>query len=101
MEAAGSVEPLEQVVDDLRAAMKSNHIRRLQENRCTIETGFIYSDLITNCERVADHCSNIAVCMLRIREDSFDTHEYLAQVKNHSSVQFDTKYRNYAKKYNV
>lgn len=98
---ARSVEPLEQVVDALGESMKSNHIKRLQENRCTIETGFIYADLITNCERVADHCSNVAVSMLRINDDSLDAHKYLAQVKNHQNEQFETKYNEYAKKYHV
>lgn len=99
--AARSVEPLEQVVDALGEIMKTNHIKRLQENRCTIETGFIYADLITNCERVADHCSNVAVSMLRINDDSLDAHKYLAQVKNHQNEQFETKYNEYAKKYHV
>lgn len=81
--------------------MKTNHIKRLQENRCTIETGFVYSDLITNCERVADHCSNIAVSMLRIDDDSLNAHEYLAEVKSHGNELFETKYREYAKKYHV
>lgn len=99
--AAKSVEPLEQVVDALGESMKTNHIKRLQENRCTIETGFVYSDLITNCERVADHCSNIAVSMLRIDDDSLNAHEYLAEVKSHGNELFETKYREYAKKYHV
>ena len=101
LEAAKSVEPLEQVVDALGESMKTNHIKRLQENRCTIETGFVYSDLITNCERVADHCSNIAVSMLRIDDDSLNAHEYLAEVKSHGNELFETKYREYAKKYHV
>jgi len=101
LEAAKSVEPLEQVVDALGESMKTNHIKRLQENRCTIETGFVYSDLITNCERVADHCSNIAVSMLRIDDDSLNAHEYLAEVKSHGNELFATKYREYAKKYHV
>ncbi len=99
--SAKSVEPLEQVVDALKIKMKTNHIHRLQENKCTIETGFIYSDLITNCERVADHCSNIAVSMIRINDDSFDTHEYLAEIKNRGNEDFDTKYRELASKYHV
>ena len=101
LEAAKSVEPLEQVVDALGESMKTNHIKRLQENRCTIETGFVYSDLITNCERVADHCSNTAVSMLRIDDDSLNAHEYLAEVKSHGNELFETKYREYAKKYHV
>ncbi len=99
--AAMSVEPLEQVVDELKRKMKANHIKRLQENNCTIETGFIYSDLITNCERVADHCSNIAVCMIRVNDDRFDTHKYLENVKKGNNEFFDEKFRLFAEKYSI
>lgn len=101
IEAAKSVEPLEQVVDELKRSMKENHIMRLQDNKCTIETGFIYSDLITNCERVADHCSNIAVCMIRINEDKFDTHKYLQGIKASDNETFNNKYAFFAEKYGV
>ncbi len=101
IDAAMSVEPLEQVVDELKRKMKANHIKRLQENNCTIETGFIYSDLITNCERVADHCSNIAVCMIRINDDRFDTHKYLESVKKGNNEFFDEKFSAFAKKYEI
>ncbi len=101
LSAAKNVEPLEQVVDELKLIMKNGHIKRLQADRCTIESGFIFSDLITNCERVADHCSNIAICMLRINDDSLNTHEYLAGIKDHKDTSFDSAYREYAKKYNI
>ena len=79
---ASKVEPLEQVVDSLKDELRNRHVQRLQNGECTISNGFIFSDLITNYERVADHCSNIGVCILRIAEDSFDTHEYLNHVKD-------------------
>ena len=101
MEMAKSVEPLEQVVDDLKRKMKANHIRRLKENKCTIETGFIYSDFLTNCERAADHCSNIAVCMIRINNNTFDTHKYLESVKNSKDTDFNAKFKYYAEKYQI
>lgn len=101
IEKAKLVEPFEQVVDGLKATMRANHIIRLQNNRCTIETGFIYSDLITNIERIADHCSNIAVCMIRIHEDKFDTHNYLHSVKDGHDKEFERNYREYEAKYGI
>ena len=76
------VEPLEQVVDELTDALKARHIERLQEGSCTIELGFVLSDLLTNCERVSDHCSNIAVCIVRINHSDFETHGYLQNIKD-------------------
>ena len=78
---AQKVEPLEQVIDRLRNKIKANHIVRLQEGRCSIELGFILADLLNTFERIADHCSNIAVCLLEISHGSLDTHEYLHQAK--------------------
>lgn len=101
IEAAMSVEPLEQVVDELKRRMKANHIERLQKDGCTIETGFIYSDLITNCERVADHCSNIAVCIIRINDDKFDIHRYLENVKKGNNEYYDDKFRMFTEKYDI
>ena len=74
---AKQVEPLEDVIDDLRTDLKSRHIERLREGKCTVELGFILSDLLTNLERVSDHCSNIAVCMIQVKENNMDTHEYM------------------------
>lgn len=76
---AGKVEPLEEVIDGLNIALRQNHIRRLRNGKCTIELGICLEDLITDLERVSDHCSNIAVCMIQVSEDVFDTHEYVGE----------------------
>lgn len=85
---AQKVEPLEAVVDELNQEVKKRHIRRLREGKCTIELGFILSDITTSFERVADHCSNIAVYVTQVREDTYDTHGYLNSVKNEDSEIF-------------
>lgn len=100
LELAAEVEPLEEVIDNLRGTMKKRHISRLQEGICTIEMGFIYTDLLTNFERVSDHCSNIAVCVIEITNDSFDTHEYLSSVKS-SDTNFRDQFEKYSKKYSI
>lgn len=82
MELAAAVEPLEQVIDDLNQELKARHVRRLREGKCTIEQGFVLSDITTDMERIADHCSNIAVCILQAARDSFDTHSYLQKVED-------------------
>ncbi len=98
---AASVEPLEEVIDDLRDAIKLHHIVRLQNNECTMEMGFILSDLLTNCERVADHCSNIAGCMLELsKEKALDMHKYLYDLK-HGNPEFDRRYQEYKEKYPI
>ena len=85
---AQKVEPLEAVVDELNQEVKKRHIHRLREGKCRIELGFILSDITTSLERVADHCSNIAVCVTQVREDTYDTHGYLNSVKNEDSEIF-------------
>ena len=85
---AQKVEPLEAVVDELNQEVTKRHIHRLREGKCTIELGFILSDITTSLERVADHCSNIAVCVTQVREDTYDTHGYLNSVKNEDSEIF-------------
>lgn len=85
---AQKVEPLEAVVDELNQEVKKRHIHRLREGKYTIELGFILSDITTSLERVADHCSNIAVCVTQVREDTYDTHGYLNSVKNEDSEIF-------------
>ena len=84
LENAKMVEPLEQVINGLNAEMKQRHIRRLRKGKCTIELGWILQDLLTNIERVADHCSNIAVCMIEVKADEFDTHTYLEELKENN-----------------
>lgn len=96
---ASLVEPLEQVVDNLKYKIKLNHILRLQKNECTIEHGFILSDLLTNFERVSDHCSNIAGCLIELsKHNSLDMHKYLGEIKD-GSREFDNKFKEYKAKY--
>ena len=101
LKSAFMVEPLEQVVDYLRDTIKKNHIVRLRKNECTIELGFILSDLITNLERVADHCSNIAGCMLEMTHEDLDIHKYLRRIKQGDVKEFNEAYDNYMKKYSI
>ncbi len=96
---AARVEPLEQVIDDLKLELKNRHIRRLQEGRCTIELGFVLTDLLTNYERVSDHCSNIAVTVIQIKDSSLDTHGYLNEVKNTGDPAFTQAFESYSLEY--
>ena len=80
--AAGKIEPLEQVVDGLVREVKTRHIARLQAGSCSIEYGFVLDDLLTNYERVCDHCSNVAVAQIEVAQDSFDTHAYLNELRH-------------------
>ncbi len=96
---AQEVEPLEQVVESLNKEEKQRHINRLRKGECTIELGFILSDISTNFERVSDHCSNIAVCMLQVDEGGFDTHEYIGILKEENSETFQRQYMELSEKY--
>ena len=98
VELAGRVEPLEQVIDRLTSVCKDNHIRRLQKGACTIEGGFVLSDLLNNYERISDHCSNVAVASIEVEHNSFDTHKYLNGVKYGNST-FNEIYDAYSEKY--
>ncbi len=98
--AAADIEPLEQVIDNLTKATKANHVKRLQKGQCTIETGFVLIDLLTNYERVSDHCSNIAVLMIETAHNAFDTHKYLNQVK-FGNKNFIDNYEKYSAKYSI
>ena len=82
VQLAREIEPLEEVIDELSKELKYRHIQRLRAGECTIEMGFILSDVTTSLERVADHCSNIGVCVTQVHEDSFDTHQHLKQIKH-------------------
>ena len=95
---AARVEPLEEVIDQLIAKMKDQHIRRLQQGACTIEKGFIFADILNNCERISDHCSNIAVAVIEVEHDSFDAHRYLQGVK-YGNHEFNLIFQEYAAKY--
>lgn len=82
VQLAREIEPLEEVIDELSKELKYRHIQRLRAGECTIEMGFILSDVTTSLERVADHCSNIGVCVTQVHEDAFDTHQHLKQIKH-------------------
>lgn len=99
VDLAKNVEPLEEVIDDLNDELKKRHVKRLRKGKCTIELGMALTDLTTNFERVADHCSNIAVCLLQINEDSFETHEYLDMVKRNENTGFKQMYQDYRIRY--
>ena len=103
MSLAVRVEPLEQVVDALRAEIRARHIDRLQRGECTIELGFILSDILTNLERVADHCSNIAASVIELQQTGeLNLHEYLRKVKSgETSSSFAEMYESYLQKYSL
>ena len=101
MKGAEEIEPLEEVIDYLRAELKKRHVKRLRKGKCTIEMGFVLSDVTTNCERVSDHCSNIAVSIIQILQDGYDTHEYLENMKSEDNQQFTEEYKAYKKMYQL
>ena len=98
LQLAARVEPLEEIIDGLCDEMKSHHVDRLQQGVCTLNQGFVFNDLLTNYERVADHCSNIAGCVIEMSHDSLHVHEYLDNVKA-GSKGFQQAYDAYARKY--
>ena len=99
IDLAKKVEPLEQVIDNLNVQLKARHIERLRKGECTTEMGFIFSDLITNYERIADHCSNIAICVIQINQDNYDTHDYILNLKNSDDQHYNTEYQVFSEKY--
>ena len=98
---AKKVEPLEQVIDDLCDEIKIRHIKRLRDGDCTLDLGFVYNDLLTNLERIADHCSNIAVAMIELKAAEFDTHEYLNRVKTESSTDFQNTFEEFRNEFSL
>lgn len=101
LEFAKYVEPLEQVIDRLKRKIKGGHIYRLRQGNCTMELGFVLSDILNNFERISDHCSNIAVCFIEITNDSFEVHEYLNQIKSGEETEFSNMYESYKQKYAI
>ena len=98
---AAKIEPLEQVVDDLKDAIKVNHVKRLQKSECSIEHGFVLSDLLNNFERVSDHCSNVGGCILELAShDALDLHKYLTEIKNNDAA-FKQEFGAFQKKYSL
>ncbi len=100
-ELATHVEPLEEVIDNLNDEVKKKHVKRLRKGKCTIGLGFILSDLTTNYERVADHCSNIAACLIQTKVDTLETHEYIDNLKENDAIRFNREYKEYRKKYKL
>ncbi len=101
IELASHVEPLEQVIDKLNKKLKARHVARLQNGECTIELGFVFTDLLTNYERVSDHCSNVAVYTMQLPSDKLDAHKYLAKIKNAETGAFVDDFNMYAEKYTL
>jgi len=100
IQVAVRVEPLEEVIDDLQSALRSGHIERLRNGECTIELGFILSDLLTNLERIADHCSNVAGCVIEIANNSLGMHSYTEELRRGNAV-YDKYFEDYSKKYKL
>ncbi len=98
---ASEVEPLEEVIDNLKTTLRERHIQRLQKSKCTVELGFVFSDLITNYERIADHCSNIAVSTIQLHADKQDSHKYLKSIKSGADGHYVSEFKNYSEKYSV
>ena len=100
MSAAFSVEPLEQNIDLLKEEIRSRHIIRLQKGGCSADSGFVLNDILTNLERVADHCSNIAVCIIESKNNKLDMHEALREMRT-DDENYREKFREYGKKYRL
>lgn len=100
-ECAHMVEPLEELIDDLSDEMKNRHVNRLQKGICTLQHGFVFNDLITNFERISDHCSNIAVAMIELEQDAFDTHDYVESLMERKDEEFARYFRKFAEKYQL
>ena len=96
---AKKVEPLEEVIDDLSDEMKMRHIDRLQHGKCTIENGFVFNDLITNFERISDHCSNIALAIIEMKGTAIAGHEYIGNIKKRHQPDFENLYQKYSEKF--
>ena len=101
IELAKEIEPLEQVIDNLQNQLRAKHSKRLQKNECTIENGMIFFDIINSYERIADHCSNLAVCIIELSNGSYQTHAYLKSVKNRDNKTFMELFEEYLMKYKV
>ena len=95
------VEPLEEAIDDLTDEMKMRQVERLRSRNGNITLNFVFNDLITNYERIADHCSNVALAMLRLEQGDFETHDYEEQLLRERRPEFEQMYSEFRKKYGV
>ncbi len=101
MIGAKSMEPFEEAIDTLHKEIKKRHTKRLRKGKCTAEMGFVLSDITNNYERIADHCSNLAISVLQLYEDETHAHEYVDTLQKGEGSEFDVKYHNYLKKYEL
>lgn len=101
LKLAAMIEPLEEVIDYLNVEVKKRHMKRLRKGKCTIELGFVLSDITTNYERVSDHCSNIALSLLQLNEKNFDTHEYQENISSKDNVAFTTEVKHLQERYQL
>lgn len=101
LKLATQVEPLEEVIDRLNDEIKQRHVKRLRQGTCTIELGFVLSDITTDLERISDHCSNIAVCLLEVHDDELDSHAYINQLKKEDNIDFTSKVVLYEQRYQL
>ena len=100
LEAATHVEPLEEIIDNLKDEIRSRHITRLQGGDCTVEAGFVLSDILTNIERISDHCSNIAASVLESDENKLSLHESTRHTREKGEI-FEEQSHQYEKKYSL
>ena len=100
LEAAAMVEPLEQVVDEIKEEMRTRHILRLQQGECSIEAGFVWTDLLNDLERTSDHCSNIAGCVIDVHNHNMNIHESLRELRE-DDPEFRQQLRRFGKKYRL
>ena len=96
---AMTVEPLEEVIDDLNKEMKKRHVKRLRKGKCTIELGMILSEIAVNYERVADHCSNLAVYLIQMEDSTVEAHDYVNNLSEKTRVRFEQMQEAYQEKY--
>ncbi|MDE5983944.1 MAG: Na/Pi cotransporter family protein [Eubacterium sp.] len=101
IELAQTIEPLEQVINNLKAQLRARHSRRMSDGECTIENGMLFFDIINSFERIADHCSNLAVCIIELSQGSYQTHSYLKEVKNSDNKHFMESFEEYLNKYAI
>lgn len=98
---ARHIEPLEEVIDELTQEIRNRHIRRLQNGSCDIQMGMILTDVLTNCERMSDHCSNIGLCVINSHHDEFQPHDYLLELKSENAQTFSAEFSRYQEKYKL
>jgi len=99
LEAARRIEPLEEVVDRMSDMLKAHHIDRLRAGKCSVESGFVFTDLISNISRVSDHCSNVAACLIELAHNTYDTHKYVHSVHHSGDSDYVADYNYFFDKY--